>query len=119
MRLPRVPGVTFSAKGTKAGRAAGAFKDAARRGRCQEAPGAPQGSRAAGGGARVLRARGPRRALRGTRRTRASRSDTGRPDRSRSRLGAAERKQPPTMDPHGGCRLGTRPPAEEPSPPAC
>lgn len=65
MRLPRVPGVTFSAKGTKAGRAAGAFKDAARRGRCQEAPGAPQGSRAAGGGARVLRARGPRRALRG------------------------------------------------------
>lgn len=65
MRLPRVPGVTFPAKGTKAGRAAGAFKDAARRGRCQEAPGAPQGSRAAGGGARVLRARGPRRALRG------------------------------------------------------
>ena len=65
MRLPRAPGVTFPAKGTKAGRAAGAFKDAARRGRCQEAPGAPQGSRAAGGGARVLRARGPRRAQRG------------------------------------------------------
>ncbi|KAI5277215.1 Nitric Oxide Synthase, Brain [Manis pentadactyla] len=29
------------------------------------------------------------------------------------------RKQPPTMDPHGGRRLGARPPAEEPSPPAC
>lgn len=40
---PAPPGVTFSAR-TKAGRADGAFKDAARRGRCQEAPGAPRGS---------------------------------------------------------------------------
>lgn len=29
------------------------------------------------------------------------------------------RKQPPTMDLHGGRRLGARPPAEKPSPPVC
>lgn len=65
LRRLRVPGVTFPATGTKAGRAGGAFKDVARRGRCQEAPGAPRGRRAAGGGELALSARGPRGALRG------------------------------------------------------
>lgn len=42
-------------RGAHKGRGAGgAFKDAARRGWCQEAPGAPRGSRAAGGRERTL-----------------------------------------------------------------
>lgn len=51
---PPHPRMTFPATRIKASRAGGAFKGAARRGRCQETPSAPRGSRAAGGEERAL-----------------------------------------------------------------